>query len=124
MALIIRFLAFAGVWSLSRMRRSTSPAVVAEIERLSWANKARLVWALSRDARVPLWPRLIVLAPALYLVSPIDILPDFIPILGRLDDAAIFGLSMDLLARFAPADVIHEHLDRLDPGRARARPRA
>ena len=112
-ALLVRFLAFAAVWGVSRARRATAPAIVRDMERLGWARKARLFWALSRDKRVPLPVRGVVLLPALYLVSPIDIFPDFIPLIGRLDDAAVFSLSMDLLARFAPEEVVADHVDRL-----------
>jgi uncharacterized membrane protein YkvA (DUF1232 family) len=112
-AILIRFAALAAVWGVSRWRRATAPAVVRDIERLGWASKGRLVWALSRDQRVPVWVRGIVVLPALYMISPIDILPDVLPVLGRIDDAAIFGLAMDVLARYAPKEVVEEHVDRL-----------
>lgn len=111
--LLLRFAALGTVWGLSKLRRASAPAVVHEVERLSWTTKARLVWALSRDERVPLWTRVIILIPAFYLASPIDLLPDFIPLAGRLDDAAIFNLSMDLLARSTPQAVVYEHVERL-----------
>jgi uncharacterized membrane protein YkvA (DUF1232 family) len=113
MAVFLRLLAFAAVWGASRLRRATAPLIAREIDGLSWPKKVRLVWALSRDKRVPIWTRLIVVAPAIYLASPIDLLPDFIPVVGRLDDAAVFSLSIDLLTRTAPAPVLAEHLARL-----------
>jgi uncharacterized membrane protein YkvA (DUF1232 family) len=103
----------AAVLGANKVRSATASPLTREIEGLSWTKKVRLVWALSRDKRVPEWTRLIVLAPALYLVSPIDIMPDFIPVLGRIDDAAIFGLAIDLLVRFAPRSVVEEQLARL-----------
>ncbi len=61
--------------------------------------------------------------PAAYLVSPIDLLPDLIPFLGRLDDALVCGAAVDLLIRFAPRRVIEEHLEALRDGpRGGARP--
>jgi uncharacterized membrane protein YkvA (DUF1232 family) len=47
------------------------------------------------------------------MISPIDIVPDFLPVLGRMDDAAIFGIAMDLIARYAPPEVVEEHVERL-----------
>ena len=114
MAILLRLLAFAAVWGASRLRRATAPLIAREVDSLSWPKKVRLVWALSRDKRVPVATRLLVLAPALYMASPIDLLPDFIPVLGRLDDAAVFSLSMDLLARATPSHVLAEHLARLN----------
>jgi uncharacterized membrane protein YkvA (DUF1232 family) len=113
LAILIRFAALAAVWSVSRWRRARAPAIARDIERLGWAHKGRLVWALSRDSRVPVWVRGIVVLPALYMISPIDIVPDFLPVLGRMDDAAIFGIAMDLIARYAPPEVVEEHVERL-----------
>ena len=47
---------------------------------------ARLVFALMRDRRVPLAAKLILPAAVVYVVLPIDILPDIIPVLGQIDD--------------------------------------
>ena len=74
---------------------------------------ARLVWALLRDGRVPLRQKLILVAVAGYLVLPIDLVPDFIPVLGQLDDLAVVLLGLDLFIRSAPPDVIDEHLTRI-----------
>ena len=112
-ALLVRFLLLALVLGANRVRSANASPLTREIEGLPWTKKVRLVWALSRDKRVPELTRMIVLAPALYLISPIDIMPDFIPVLGRIDDAAIFGLAMELLVRFAPQTVVEEQLARL-----------
>jgi len=111
MAIVLRLLAVAAIWLFSRQMRSHAPAVVARLDRLSWPGRAELVWRLAQDDRVPVLARGVVLLPALYLLSPIDLLPDFIPGVGRIDDAAIFSIASDLLVRFAPVDVIGEHLD-------------
>jgi uncharacterized membrane protein YkvA (DUF1232 family) len=78
--------------------------------RLSWSQKADLLWRLSRDNRLPPFVRVLVFAPALYLISPIDLLPDLIPFIGQMDDAVIFALIADVIARFAPGAVLEEHL--------------
>ncbi len=113
MPILVRVGAMVLIWAASRIHMAAAPAVVQRIEHLSWTRKARLVWALSRDTRVPLWTRGIVLLPAAYMASPIDLLPDFIPWVGRMDDALVFSLSMDLLTRVAPREVVAEHVERL-----------
>jgi uncharacterized membrane protein YkvA (DUF1232 family) len=103
------------MWLLRRQSNRTRPLAAQEVDSLSWPSKARLVWRLVQDSRVPVWARGLAVVPALYLLSPIDLLPDFIPFLGRLDDALVFSLISDLLLRFVPAHVLHEHTRALAP---------
>ena len=66
-----------------------------------------------RDPRTPAIARWCVRAAAAYLLSPIDLIPDFVPVLGQLDDVIVVSL---LLARyFVPADVLQEHLPAARP---------
>lgn len=78
---------------------------------------ARLVWGLARDKRVPNTQKLILVGIVGYLLMPIDVIPDFLPILGQLDDVAIVLLGLDLFIRAAPQDVVDEHLARVAKGR-------
>jgi len=73
----------------------------------------RLVWALLRDGRVPAQQKLILVGIGAYLVFPIDLIPDFVPVLGQLDDLAVVLLGLDLFIRSAPADVVDEHLAKI-----------
>lgn len=83
--------------------------------------QARLAWRLLRDSRVPAWVKLIPAAAVVYLISPIDILPDLaLPGLGELDDLAILLLSAKALVDLSPADVVRQHLDQLTGKRRRA----
>ena len=52
----------------------------------------RLVWALLRDGRVPAQQKLILVGIGAYVVLPIDLIPDFVPVLGQLDDLAVARL--------------------------------
>ncbi|MBI3538046.1 MAG: DUF1232 domain-containing protein [Chloroflexi bacterium] len=61
----------------SRQPIFTSPGALAQ-----FVQTLRLVWRLLTDARVPALPKLIPLAAAIYIISPIDLLPDFILGLG------------------------------------------
>lgn len=63
------------------------------------------LWFAFRDARTPLWLKLLVILLAVYAFSPIDLIPDFIPVLGLLDDAIIVPLGIILLLRLLPREV-------------------
>lgn len=74
---------------------------------------AMTVYFVARDPRTP-WPvRLLALGIAAYALSPIDLIPDFIPVLGYLDDVVLLPLGIWLVIRLTPAEVI-------GAGRARA----
>src|ERR671936_1461634 len=73
----------------------------------------RLIWALLRDPRVPATRKGILVLLAGYLVNPIDLIPDFIPVLGQLDDVAVTLLVLDVFIRSAPKEVVDEHLARI-----------
>ena len=63
---------------------------------------------LVRDGRVPRrakWP-LLLLVP--YLASPIDLIPDFVPVLGQLDDAVLVALALRRVVRVAGHDLVTE----------------
>ena len=74
---------------------------------------ARLVWALARDPRVPTQQKLVLGAVAAYLVFPIDIIPDFIPVIGQLDDLGVLIFGLDFFIRNAPKEVVEEHMSRI-----------
>ena len=73
----------------------------------------RLVWALLRDGRVPAQQKLILAGIGAYLFFPIDLIPDFVPVLGQLDDIAVVLLGLDLFIRSAPPDIVEEHLAKI-----------
>lgn len=67
------------------------------------------VYLASRDPRVP-WPaKVLAVCIAAYALSPIDLIPDFIPVLGYLDDAILLPLGILLVVRMIPADIMAEH---------------
>lgn len=69
----------------------------------------RLVWRLSFDKRVPVLLRVLLPVAIIYAVSPIDLVPDRVPILGRFDDLIFIALSLLLLVKLSPKDVVDEH---------------
>jgi uncharacterized membrane protein YkvA (DUF1232 family) len=66
------------------------------------------VWIAGRDPRVPWHVKALALAVAAYALSPIDLIPDFIPVLGYLDDLIIVPLGVMLVVRLIPAELMAE----------------
>lgn len=72
-------------------------------------RELRVTWNLVRDSRVPIYAKAIPAVVMLYLLFPIDLVPDVIPILGQLDDLVLLMLALRLFVRMAPRDVVAEH---------------
>src|SRR5436305_13051574 len=79
----------------------------------SWAlalkRDIKAVHFASRDPRVPWYCKALAVADASYALSPIDLIPDFIPVLGYLDDLIIVPLGIALVVRLIPPEVIEEY---------------
>ena len=77
-----------------------------------WArNLKRDSYALylaSRDPRVPWYAKVLAVAIAAYALSPIDLIPDFIPVIGYLDDLILLPLGIWLAVSLVPPDVMAE----------------
>ena len=67
------------------------------------AVEAHAAWLAARDPRVPWSARILAVAIAAYALSPIDLIPDFIPVLGWLDDLVIVPLGLVMVRRLIPA---------------------
>jgi uncharacterized membrane protein YkvA (DUF1232 family) len=81
-----------------------SPGALAQIVRT-----LRLVWRLLNDPRISLFPKLIPLAAVLYVLSPIDLLPDLVLGFGQLDDVGISMLGIALFIEMCPRAIVDEH---------------
>jgi uncharacterized membrane protein YkvA (DUF1232 family) len=79
----------------------------------AWASSLKrdlvAVSHAARDARTPLAVRLLALALLAYVLSPIDLIPDFVPVLGLLDELVLVPLGLWLLIRLIPPAVLAEH---------------
>lgn len=67
------------------------------------------VYLASRDPRVPWQTKALAICVAAYALSPIDLIPDFIPVLGYLDDLIIVPLGVLLVVRMIPPEIMAEH---------------
>lgn len=81
------------------------------------ADGVRLLKAVWSDYRTPWYARLVVGLTLAYAVSPIDLIPDFLPVVGYLDDLLIVPVGLWLAARLVPQAVWEEH--RIAVGRRR-----
>jgi uncharacterized membrane protein YkvA (DUF1232 family) len=64
------------------------------------------VYFAARDPRTPTYVRVLALLVAAYALSPIDLIPDFIPVIGYLDDLLIVPLGLALVVRLTPPEVL------------------
>ncbi|PUE33508.1 YkvA family protein [Limnohabitans sp. Jir72] len=92
----------------------------------SWARQIKqdvvAVYFAARDPRTPWFARMLALLVAAYALSPIDLIPDFIPVLGYLDDLLIVPLGLLAVIRLLPPDVLLEA--RMQATALLARPRS
>ncbi|MBM7406076.1 MULTISPECIES: YkvA family protein [Sphingomonas] len=87
-----------------RARRFVGPSLAHRVR-----VEAHAVWLAVRDPRTPLAARLLGLVIAAYALSPIDLVPDFVPVLGLVDDALLIPAGLWLIARMVPASLLVEH---------------
>ncbi len=77
-----------------------------------WARVIRrdvlAIWLAARDPRTPWYARALALAVAAYALSPIDLIPDFVPVLGYLDDAILVPLGILAVVALVPRHVMAE----------------
>jgi uncharacterized membrane protein YkvA (DUF1232 family) len=66
------------------------------------------LWIAARDPRVPLYAKLSAAVVAAYALSPVDLIPDFIPVLGYLDDLLIVPLGILLVVKMIPPPLMAE----------------
>ena len=62
-----------------------------------------------KDPRVPLRIKVVILLIIAYLLSPIDLIPDFIPVLGYLDDFLLITVGIPILLKMVPKEIMDEH---------------
>ena len=78
----------------------------------AWARKIKrdvvALWIAAHDPRVPWYAKAVAGAVAAYALSPIDLIPDFIPVFGYLDDVIIVPLGILLAVRLIPTPLMEE----------------
>lgn len=69
-------------------------------------NFARLYWRLFRDRRVSVLPKALLVLTLVYVVSPLDLVPDFVPVIGEMDDIVVVLGALWLFVRLCPPEVV------------------
>ncbi|HEX2952648.1 MAG TPA: DUF1232 domain-containing protein [Bacillota bacterium] len=85
----------------------------------SWKEKTRelkaeiyALYLAYRDPRVPWYAKLLSAAIIGYALSPIDLIPDFIPVLGLLDDLLLLPIGIMIVVKMIPPEVLHEYREK------------
>lgn len=127
-----RFAPGAGPAASQRVSLS-GPGFPCHMDSMKWMDRIRhwarelkrevvAVWIAARDPRTPLAAKLVGGMVAAYALSPIDLIPDFIPVLGYIDDLLIVPLGLMLAVRLIPAELMAEFRQAAD--KAGQRPRS
>ena len=80
-------------------------------------SQVRLALRLLREPRVPLLTKLVPTLGALYVISPLDLVPDFLPVIGQLDDLALMLVAIEVFLRLCPASATAVHRGAIAEGR-------
>jgi uncharacterized membrane protein YkvA (DUF1232 family) len=103
-----------GSFLLLKKASAKTKELAVRVRRLPPREQLRLVAGLAGDERIPTGVRLIPPLLVLYLANPIDLVPDFVPVLGQLDDLLVAIVAIGLLVRFTPIQVIESHIALLE----------
>ncbi|AMX85015.1 hypothetical protein GS3922_16135 [Geobacillus subterraneus] len=91
-----------------------------------WARALKreifVLYSASRDRRVSVWLRLFMLGVAAYAFSPVDLIPDFVPVLGYVDDLLLVPLGIYLALKWLPKDIAAEHRAKAEELAGRGKP--
>ncbi len=77
-------------------------------------NSFRLAWRLLRDQQVPFITKLVPLGVLVYILSPIDLIPDVIVGWGQLDDLAVLLLGIRVFIALVPHSIVQRHRDEMN----------
>jgi len=82
-----------------------------------------VLYLSSKDKRVPWYAKVVVISVVAYAFSPIDLIPDFIPVLGYLDDLILVPIGILLALKLIPPVVIEEHRAHAEDIRKNGKPK-
>lgn len=108
--LVIGVLAMIAMWLIAVLvliwmgRKTIAKELVALLP-----NLLRLFRGLIGDPRVPRGSKALLVVGAVWLASPIDLIPEFVPVVGPIDDAVVASLVLRHLVKRAGPDVVREH---------------
>ncbi len=98
-------------------RQNRTPDVQRTASILSEiVDQIRLIWRLLKDSRVPMWVKFVPPLAILYLISPIDLIPDPVLGLGQLDDLAVLLLGFKVFVELCPPEIREQYRAELGGG--------
>ena len=100
--------------SLAALLRFGPQRIVQLISHLP--NFLKLFWRLLKDRRVPIGPKLLLILVLLYVLTPVDLLPDFWAGLGQIDDLVVIFLGLQGFVRLSPKEIVREHVQAIASG--------
>lgn len=93
------------------VRSEAPPQTTLKEYALVLPRLVKLVWRLTRDPRVPARSKAVLVVLGGYLASPVDLIPDFIPGLGQLDDVVVIAFALDQMLNRVEPDIVRDHWD-------------
>lgn len=84
---------------------------IAREALLALPNLVKLLFRLMKDPRVPLRAKAAVAATFLYFISPIDVIPDIVPVVGQIDDLLLIAFAINRIVKASGPSVVEEHWD-------------
>lgn len=98
------------------MSSNAEPGLLDRLK--SWARAIKrdilALWIAGRDPRTPAAAKLLAVLVAAYALSPIDLIPDFIPVLGYLDELILLPLGIAIVVALIPPELMEEYRDKAD----------
>jgi uncharacterized membrane protein YkvA (DUF1232 family) len=89
---------------------------------ISLLNRMRLVFRLMRDSRVPIGLKIVPFLSIIYILFPLDLIPDLIPALGQVDDLGVVILAVETFIMLSPQDVVQQHMADIAAGNSTTPP--
>lgn len=94
------------------LRRGRPWDIIRAIAHLP--NFVKLYFRLLSDRRIGLWPKALLIGAIAYAVSPLDFIPDMIPVVGEMDDLAIVLFACRTFIQMCPQEIVAEHVRGID----------
>jgi uncharacterized membrane protein YkvA (DUF1232 family) len=105
---LVSALAIIASWAiLIILARRLPPGVLKDLAGILPACASTL-WKLRRDSNVPRRAKVALVIAGLWVISPIDLIPEFIPVIGPLDDVVVVALALRYAARRVPRETLAE----------------
>lgn len=95
----------------SSTENMTNPGFLKEL----W-QQIKLVFLLLKDREVPIYLKILPFLGLAYVIFPIDIISDFIPVLGQLDDITIMIIGAKVFIEMSPSDIVNKYLTKMNLG--------